>query len=282
MSLRILVGMDGSNFGERAVAFALAMAKNCGATLAGMGVIDTFGIERHSAGANIGAFYFAEKLVDEKVNESRTVFENLLDRFEEQCKDRGVKSEKIIRYGTPAKEIIRESELADLLVLGIRTYFHFETTEEPDDTFEKVISHGRCPLIAVTDEELPTEMDVLMAYDGNLKSNNALKAFAGVNDRLNFSREVTLLNVNHDLGEGDRILEKAACYLQAHGLTIKKKVRAGRPREIIYKTAKEMEAIRKTLLVIGTSGSNELSDYILGNSIKNMVRDGSIPMFIFH
>jgi len=43
-----------------------------------------------------------------------------------------------------------------------------------------------------------------------------------------------------------------------------------------------MEAARKTLLVIGTSGSNEISDYILGNSIKNIVRDGSVPMFIFH
>jgi nucleotide-binding universal stress UspA family protein len=282
MSLRILVGMDGSTFGQRAAAFGIALAKNSGATLAGMCIVDTSGIERHSAGANIGAFYFAEKLIDEKINESRTRFENLLDEFEEQCMAHGVKSERIMSYGTPAKEIIRESELADLLVLGIRTFFHFETAEEPDDTFEKVVSHGRCPLVAVTDEELPTELDILIAYDGNLKSNNALKAFAGMNDRLNLSREVTLLNVNHDLGEGDSTLEKAARYLQAYGLMIKKKVRAGRPREIIYKTAKEMEGIRKTLLVIGTSGSNELSDYILGNSIKNMVRDGSIPMFIFH
>lgn len=125
-------------------------------------------------------------------------------------------------------------------------------------------------------------MDILIAYDGNLKANNVLKAFAGMNDRLNFSREVTLLNVNHDLDEGDRTLERADRYLQAHGFAIKKRVRAGRPREIIYQTAKEMEAVRKTLLVIGTSGSNDLSDYILGNSIKNMVRDGSIPMFIFH
>jgi len=282
MSLRILVGMDGSTFGQRAASLGIALAKNSGATIAGMCIVDTFGIERHSAGANIGAFYFAERLIDEKINESRSIYENLLDRFEEQCKARGVKSEKIMRYGTPAKEIIRESELADLLIVGMRTFFHFEAGNEPDDTFEKIISHGRCPLIAVTDEDLPTEMDILIAYDGNLKANNVLKAFAGMNDRLNFSRKVTLLNVNHDLDEGDRTLERADRYLQAHGFAIKKRVRAGRPREIIYQTAKEMETVRKTLLVIGTSGSNDLSDYILGNSIKNMVRDGSIPMFIFH
>ena len=282
MGLRILVGIDGSDFGRRAIAFGIALAKNSGATLAGMCVVDTFGIERHSAGANIGAFYFAEKLIDEKINEARATREKLLDEFERQCKSNNLKYEKILAHGTPAKEIIRESELADLLVLGIRTFFHFETSEDPEDTFEKVISHGRCPLIAVTDEELQLEMSVLIAYDGNLKSSNAMRAFAGLNDRFNFSREVTLLNVNDDPGDGDMILGKADQYLQAHELTIKKKVRAGRPREIIYKTAKEMESTRKTLLVIGTSGSSELSDYILGNSIKNIVRDGSIPLFIFH
>jgi len=282
MGLRILVGMDGSDYGQRAAAYGIALAKKSGATLAGLCVVDTFGIERHSAGANIGAFYFAEKLINEKMNESRAIMESLLDQFEEQCRDNGVQCEKILAYGTPAKEIIRESELADLLVLGMRTFFHFEAEETPDDTFETVISHGRCPLLAVTDEELPTEMDVLIAYDGNLKSNNALKAFAWINDRFDFSRKVSLLNVNEDSGKGDAILARADHYLQAHGLTVKKKVRAGRPREMIHRTAKEMEAERKTLLVIGTSGSNEISSFLLGNSLKNLMRDGSIPLFIFH
>jgi len=282
MGLRILVGIDGSDFGQHAIDFGMALAKKNGATLAGICVVDTFGIERHSAGANIGAFYFAEKLIDEKINESRVTLEKLLDEFEEQCKSNGVKYEKIMSCGTPAKEIIRESELADLLIIGVRTFFHFETSEGPGDTFEKIVSHGRCPLIAVTDEELPLEMGVLIAYDGNLKSNNAMRAFAGINDRFNFSREGTLLNVNDDPCEGDAVLEKADRYLQTHQLTVKKKVRTGRPREIIFKTAKEMETAGKTLLVIGTSGSNEISDYILGNSIKNIVRDGTIPLFIFH
>jgi len=282
MGLRILVGMDDSDYAQRAIDYGIALAKKSGATLAGICVVDTFGIERHSAGANIGAFYFAEKLIDEKINESRDKLEKLLDAFEEKCKSAGVKWEKILTCGSPAREIIRESELADLLIIGVRTFFHFETSEGPGDTFEKVVSHGRCPLIAVTDEELPLEMSVLVAYDGNLKSNNALRAFAGINDRFNFSRSVTLLNISDDPCTGDEILEKADRYLQAHGLTIKKKVRAGRPREIIYRTAKEMEATRKTLLVIGTSGSNEISSFLLGNSLKNIVRDGSIPLFIFH
>jgi len=282
MGLRILVGMDDSDYAQRAIDYGIALAKKSGATLAGVCVVDTFGIERHSAGANIGAFYFAEKLIDEKINESREKLEKLLDAFEEKCKGVGIKWEKILTCGSPAKEIIRESELADLLIIGVRTFFHFETSEGPGDTFEKVVSHGRCPLIAVTDEELPLEMDVLIAYDGNLKSNNALRAFAEINDRFNFSRSVTLLNISDDPCTGDEILEKADRYLQAHGLTIKKKVRAGRPREIIYRTAKEMEATRKTLLVIGTSGSNEISSFLLGNSLKNIVQDGSIPLFIFH
>ncbi|OPY89813.1 MAG: Universal stress protein family protein [Syntrophus sp. PtaU1.Bin208] len=282
MGLRILVGIDDSDYAQRAIAYGIALAKNSGATLAGICVVDTFGIERHSAGANIGAFYFAQKLIDEKINESREKLEKLLDEFEENCRSNGVKYEKIITSGTPAREIIRESELADLLIIGVRTFFHFETLEGPGDTFEKVVSHGRCPLIAVTNEELPLEMNVLIAYDGNLKSNNALKAFAGINDLFNFSRSATLLNVNDEPGEGDKILEKADRYLQAHGLKTRKKVRSGRPREMIHRAVKEMEEEKKTLLVIGTSASNEIASFFLGNSLKNVVRDGSIPLFIFH
>lgn len=282
MSLRILVGIDDSNYAQRAIAYGIALAKKSGATLAGICVVDTFGIERHSSGANIGAFYFAQKLIDEKINESREKLEKLLDEFEENCRRNGVRYEKIMTSGTPAKEIARESELADLLIMGVRTFFHFETIEGPGDTFEKVVSQGRCPLIAVTDEELPLEMDVLIAYDGNLKSNNALKAFAGMNDLFHFSPSATLLNVNDDPSEGDKTLEKADRYLSAHGLKTRTKVRAGRPREMIHRTVKEMGEGKKTLLVIGTSASNEVASFFLGNSLKNVVRDGSIPLFIFH
>lgn len=282
MGLRILVGIDGSEYGRRAVAYGISLAQKSGATLAGMCIVDTVGIERHAAGSNIGSFHFAEKLIDEKINEARAALESLMDQFEEQCRKSGIKYEKILTCGAPDRELIRESELADLLILGIRTFFHFETSKDPGDTFEKVVSHGRCPLIAVTDEELPTEVAVLIAYDGHLKSNNAMRAFAAINDLFNFSREVTLLNVNDDPCEGDAVLEKAEPYLQAHQLTVKKKVRAGRPREIIFKTAKEMAETRKTMLVIGTSGSNEIAEFFLGSSTKKVMLDGTIPLFIFH
>jgi nucleotide-binding universal stress UspA family protein len=282
MGLRILVGIDGSDYGRRAVAYGMVLAKKSDAVVSGISIVDTFGIERQSAGANIGAFYFAEKLIDEKINRSRESLEKLLDEFDALCKSNGIRCEKIMKSGTPANEIIKESELADLLVLGIKTFFHYGTHETSDDTFEKIVSYGRCPLIAVPDEELPLEMDVLIAYDGNLKAKNAVKEFARINDIVNFSREATLLNVNDDPNEGDMVLEKVDKYLQAHELIMKRKVRAGRPREIIYKTAKEMEATRKTLLVIGTSGSNDISNFFLGNSIKNIVHDGTIPLFVFH
>jgi nucleotide-binding universal stress UspA family protein len=282
MGLRILIGIDNSDFTQRAIAFGIELAKKSGATLAGMSIVDTYGIERTAAGASPGAFYYAEKLVDEKVNESRAILEKLLSDFEQKCSANGLKSEKILKSGAPAKEIIKETELADLLITGINTYFHFETSDKSDDTFEKVISHGKCPIIAVTDQELPLDLSALIAYDGNAKANNAMKSFVWLNDRFGFTHEVTILNVNDDLDEGDMILQKAERYLAAHDLKITRKTVRGRPREVIYKTAIECEKTCKTLLVIGTNGNNELSDYIIGNSIKNIVQDGSIPLFIYH
>jgi nucleotide-binding universal stress UspA family protein len=282
MGLRILIGIDNSVFAQRAIGFGIELAKISGSTLVGICAVDVYGIEKHAAGASPGAFYYAEKLVDDKINDSRTKLEKLLDEFENKCRTHNIACEKILRSGTPAKEIIKETELADLLLIGIKTYFHFETTDDSDDTFEKIISHGKCPIIAVTEKEIPVNMGTLIAYDGNAKSNNAMKAFARVNDYFKFSKEVTVLNVNDNLEEGDAIIQKAHRYLQSHGLKVTGKILQGRPREIIYKTAKELENICKTLLVIGTNGNNELTDYIVGNSIRSIVQDGTIPLFICH
>jgi len=282
MGLRVLIGIDNSSFSQQAITFGITLAKQTGATLIGISIVDADSIEMHSASAPLGSFYYAEKLVDEKINEAHAILEKALQDFKTKCQANQVKCETILNAGNPAKEIIKETELADLLIIGIQTFFHFETDSTPDDTFEKIINHSKCPIIAVTEQEIPAKFGVLAAYDGNIKANNAIKAFATINDRFQFTTDVTVLNVNDDLDEGTIIINKAVKYLEAHGLNITGKVLRGRPREIIFKTAKECEQTKKTLLVIGTNGNNELTDLILGNSIKNIILDGTIPLFIYH
>lgn len=282
MGARILICLDNSNYSKRAVSFGINLAKKSGASLAGIAIIDTFSIERHAAGAGPGSFYYAEKLVNEKINDAKIKLESLLQNFQDLCKQSGIPCETILKTGTPAKEILKETEMADLALIGIKTFFHFEFSSQSDDTFEKVISHSKCPIFAVIDEEIPMEMDTLIAYDGNAKANNAIRAFSCFNDRFKVSSNVTVLTVSDDPEEGNTISQKATDYLNTHNVHASKKVLCGRPREVIYKTAKECEGQCKTLLVTGTNGNNELSDYILGNSIKHIIEDGSVPLFIFH
>lgn len=282
MAKRILIGLDGSVYSQSAIELGIELAKKDDSLLVGLGVIDIEGIEKDAAGAGAGASYYAEKLEQGKIEDAGKKLKALVEEFEQSCKSAGVRFEGIVRQGNPVAEILAESELADLLLVGLKTFYHFETRDDSGDTFEKIVQECRCPLIGVTEEKTGLNLSVLIAYDGRLKARNALQAFAAINDCFMISERVSLLTVDNDEAQGNEIIDPAVKYLQAHQLQVEAMVKAGKPRKVIFETAKAMDDIQNTLLILGTNGRDEVTDYIFGNSIKKLVDDGSMPLFIYH
>ena len=80
--------------------------------------------------------------------------------------------------GLPSAEILAEEGKFDLTLLGKRTYFHFETQADEDETLEVVLRRSHHPVVAVP-MKLPAPAPVVVAYDASPAAGRALAAFPG-------------------------------------------------------------------------------------------------------
>jgi len=282
MSNRILVALDGSDYSRRGIELALKLAAKDGSTVVGLAVVDEPGIEHDAAGAGVGAAYYALKQEERELTEAERKVKSFLEGFQQQCEKQNVSFETLVRYGDPAEEILQETTLVELLILGLRSYFHFVTSDEPDDTFEKVVQECRCPTLGVPAEPVNLPVKVLLAYDGSLKARNTMRVFGCLNSHFQFDASPQVLTVTDDPASGKKITAEADRYLRAHGLEVEVLIRTGRPRDVIFTTVQELHNHGGAMLLIGTNGRDHVTDYLFGNSLKRLLEDGSIPLFIYH
>jgi nucleotide-binding universal stress UspA family protein len=117
MIKKILAPIDGSETSQKALEYAVDLAKQTGSTIILLSVIDK------------SPFYAAQTVLP--ASSPTHLLENLEDYFRQTaeayvaeaeglCKTKEVGSQKIIKYGHPVEEIIKaaESSKVDLIVMG--------------------------------------------------------------------------------------------------------------------------------------------------------------------
>lgn len=277
MSKRIVVGLDPSEYTKVAVELACQRAKLHGGTVIGVGVVDMPGIENASHGAGVGASHFAKKAREKHIAEAEERVEALLAEFKATCAERGVPCETEYKSGSPTAEIADAGRSADLIILGTRTFFHFETDEEPGNTLQELLREHACPVLAVPKElTLPFE-HVIFPYDGSAKAARSMREFVTLSDALPAKPEVTLLRIGEDVDEGTALLKRPTQYLEAHGYQVLQKVLPGEPAEVIASVAKEKQP---AVVVIGASSKSGLRAFLFGSVTKTLIEDGTLPIFI--
>jgi len=279
MARRILVPLDGSDYSKVATKVAIVMAKKSDGIIIGLGVVDTEEIDETAIGAGIGASYYAEHLKTFKKNKAIGKIKTFLDEFEDECKSAKVDFEKYSKSGDPVEEIISMGKTSDLIITGLRTFFHFETTPEPGDTLKELLESGVCPVLAVPKKEFKNNKKVLIAYDNTISSSKAMKMFQRFYKTNPYAKKVYLLNVNDDLDEADEILEGAKKYFKSHNIRVELEKRAGKPGKEILKFAKDKGV---NLIVMGAYGESGLSKLFFGHASRGVIEEGSIPVFVYH
>ncbi len=279
MARRILVPLDGSDYSKVATKVAIEMAKMRDGIIIGLGVVDTEEIDETAIGAGIGASYYAEHLKSYKKNKAIGKIKNFLDEFEDECQDAKVDYERYSKSGDPVEEIIGMGKTSDLIITGLRTFFHFETTPKPGDTLKELLESGVCPVLAVPKEEVKNNKKVLIAYDDTISSANAMKMFQRFYKTNPYAKKVYLLNVNNDLDKAEEILESARKYFKSHKIRVDLEKRAGKPGKEILDFAKEKKV---NMIVMGAYGEGGLSKLFFGHASRGVIEDGSIPVFVYH
>lgn len=277
MSKRIVVGLDPSEYSKVAVSFACHRAKAQGAKVIGVGVVDLPGIEKASHGAGVGASHYAKKAREKHLSEAGQRVEALLAELRQTCEAQGVAFETELRSGSPTAEIADAGRGGDLIVIGTRTFFHFETEDEPGDTLQELLEEHACPVLALPKElKLPFKT-TLFPYDDSAKAAHSMREFVTLAGTLPFATKVTLLHVGDDLDEGMAQLTRPTQYLEAYGYDVSKKVLPGDPEEVIRKVALEQQP---AVVVIGSYSKSGLRSFLFGSVTRTLIEDGTIPLFI--
>ena len=116
MITKILVATDGSETAKKAVKYSVGLAKQAGTTITLLSVIDNSFYMAQTIPEMVTPTHLIEPIEDYL----RQAAEAYLEEAVKQCKEQGIKAEKVIRSGHPVEEIMKEAEKSkvDLIVMG--------------------------------------------------------------------------------------------------------------------------------------------------------------------
>lgn len=273
----LLVGVDGSASGEAAISLGIRWARAFDAALFGIGIIDRPTICGPQA-VPLGGMAFKDARDEALLTEARQKVERALQSFAASCMDAAISGGALESVGLPAEQILLEAQRYDLVVLGQRTYFHFETQSRPDDTLQQVVKGSPRPVVAVP-ESARDGTSVVIAYDGSLQAARTLQAFQGL--RLHRSQPVHVICVHPDLAEATRRADRAMEFLGYHEIAAHPHPLAGTEAagDTILEKVHEFDA---GLLVMGAYGQSTLREFLFGSATQKMLSECPVPIFLSH
>ena len=115
MVSKLLVATDGSDTAWKAVKYAVGFAKQIGASITLLSVIDKSALIVQSIPVGMASNLIAP--IDDYLQQA---VEGYTQKAEKLCKKNGIKVKKVIRSGHPVEEIIKEAKRskASIIVLG--------------------------------------------------------------------------------------------------------------------------------------------------------------------
>jgi nucleotide-binding universal stress UspA family protein len=277
---RILIPLDPSPYSESALQMACIIAKEYDAEVTGMVILDIPGIEDSIGPVPIGGIHLAEKLEKEKKEEAQHRIEELIEKFKATCRKEGVQHREAERQGSPSVQILNESIYYDLLIIGLRTYFHFETSEKYGSSLDKLLKESVTPIYSVPEKLLFSEkpdrkIRILMAFDGSPLAARAMQRFTQL--IIPDLYEIMLLNSSEDRESGESLLSRAEEYLNSHNITNIQKVWTS---DDIIDVIKNEYYDSMDGFVLGAHSRDGIFDFLVGSLTKYLVKSAKKPVFI--
>ena len=270
----ILIGLDGSTYSTAATELGLHWAQQYQAGLSGIAIVDRPSIVEHSAKAIVDA---GEVYEDEIAEASQTAAE-ILEAFRRRCAGAGIAAEVLQECGPPVAEILLEAQRHDLVLLGKQTYFRFDRPEHEDDVAQKIIEHSPRPVV-VSPGQAEGGTTTVIAYDSSLQAAKALGSF--VASGMAHSRVLHLVGVDDRQEVAAQKLDRAVDFLNKHDLSaqshaIESEKNVG---EILLEQVAKLNA---GLLVMGVFGKPSLQSFFFGSTTKHILKDATVPVFVYH
>jgi nucleotide-binding universal stress UspA family protein len=268
----ILVCLDGSPGGQRATETAIRIARDQGARVVGVALVDADpGRKGAASSGGAGVKPRRDEVMREDEHRQAQV---LLEQLRARCVDAGVTATVIELRGWPAAKVVQEMPAHDLTVLGRAASFLLEHRPERD-------AHDRAPrpVMVVPEDDAPPGMDILVAFDGSSAARRALQAFA--DSGLGEGRQLHVASA-HDDGEAAwEMAGRGVDLLRERGLPgVAHSVVSGRPiAEALLDVRRKLGA---GLVVTGAYTRSRVAEMFWGGVTRTLLDQTPVPLFLHH
>ncbi|MDH4099316.1 MAG: universal stress protein [Nitrospirota bacterium] len=276
MIKHILVPSDGSPHGEVALKYATNLARSFSAEIEVLNVTDIRALQGPFLRDLSGALGFIsgqdyEPKIEAILRERGAA---ILRGAEEKCSSEGVSCRGISRMGVVDAIVVEEGKKADLIVMGQRGENAEWGTGLLGSTTEAVVRKSNKPVLVVPSEYREITKP-LMAYDGSLESNKALKVAVELAEQLGLP--LSILTVTEDEEKGLHILNEAAEFLSGHAIKWSTRQMTGSEEEVILQEAGDGGF---DLIIMGAYGHGRIREMILGSTTAYVMRRSEVPLLL--
>lgn len=282
MIKRILIPLDPSPYCKQALDVAIDVARLHNAELTGLVVLDIPGIADSIGPIPVGASYYAKQLEKAKTKEARTRIKDLISYFKNVCSDAGIHHREHEAQGMPSNKIISESMFYDLLVIGMKTYFHHPYKNDSGDNFDDILDHSITPVMAIPEQtNFPKKKEdtfkAVIAFDGSLEACRAMQKFTELSSLYTRRIELHIVTSNENKETAEHFQQKAEDYLKAHSINVYKKHISSRN---IIQLIDEDYINWAHMIILGAHLKKGLFDFVSGSLMRYLIKESKVPLFI--
>ncbi len=280
-----LVALDGSAASRVATELSIGYVKRRSdqrddapsVSLTGVAVLDRPTITKRQA-MPVGGGAFKHERDETLLAEADRKASEILDEFKSACAAAGVEHRAEHAEGLPYEAIAAAGLVHDLIVIGRNTNFHYQTSDDPCETFRCLLRDHPCPVV-VTPKEVPKGNGIVIAYGGSRAASRALHTFALTAFNLE-DQQVHVVSVDRSEQQAHNHCAQAVEFLQRHGIGAEAhpKVSKGHPTVVLNDMALELEA---RLVVMGAYGRKGLPALFFGSTTREMLKQCQFPLFVY-
>jgi nucleotide-binding universal stress UspA family protein len=283
MLARILIGLDVPNHVNPLTDLGIRWAKQFGATLVGLGIVDEPGIRAIEPAWPVGGKPGRDPIYymgyEARLADVHRQADEVLEQFATQCIEKGVAHAEVKAVGSPHERIAEEAQSCDLILLARGSHFRFIAGDvEGNETLKRVLKDAPRPIVNV-----PAKIDagdsIVVAYDGSLQSARALASFQA--SGLGESGKVHVVSIDASANEAARRCERARAFLSYHNLeSVAHTLPTSTPPEqVILDQIRDLNA---GLVVMGAYGQPVLREFFVGSVTRKLLEKSPVPLFLDH
>lgn len=246
----IMVAINGTSSGWRALEQALVVAWKEGSPVRGLHVVPTL------------------EGVDEEVIQS------LRDQFDWRLGEAHVSGNLVVEAGAVPRKLCDRARWNDLVVAPLNFPPAEEATERLGSGFRQVVHRCPRPLLAVP-AHVTQLQHALLAYDGSAKAEEAL--FVATYMASAWQTSLVVVVVAKDETMLAEVLPRARTYLQEHGIDASFETKSGHESTAILEVA---DSYGCDAIVMGGYGTRPVVEIVLGSTLNGILRNTEIPVLI--